>query len=79
MELVIKGYEQGNPDMLSKARSRAGEITHLARELRDEYLAKVTEKRSEPLVTVVYTDMLHSYRRIKDHALNVAESLAGEK
>jgi len=79
MELVIQGYEQGNPDTLSKASSRAGEITHLARELRDDYLAKVTEKRSEPLVTVVYTDMLHSYRRVKDHLLNVAESLAGEK
>lgn len=79
MDLVVEGYEQRNPDIVSKVHSRAGEITHLARELRDQYLAKVTQQRSEPLVTVVYTDMLNAYRRVKDHSMNVAESLAGEK
>ncbi len=79
MDMVIEGYEQRNPDVVSKVHSQAKEITYLARELRDQYLASVTEQRSEPLVTVVYTDMLHAYRRIKDHSMNVAESLAGEK
>ena len=79
VDLVIEGYEQRNTDIVSKAHSRGGEITHLARELRDDYLAKVTQQRSQPLVTVVYTDMLNAYRRVKDHSMNVAESLAGEK
>jgi Na+/phosphate symporter len=32
-----------------------------------------------PLFSLVYMDMLNFYRRMKDHALNIAEVLAGEK
>jgi Na+/phosphate symporter len=29
--------------------------------------------------SLIYMDMLSSYRRIKDHSLNIAEVVAGEK
>ena len=32
-----------------------------------------------PLLSLVVPDMLSAYRRIKDHALNIAEVLSGEK
>ena len=49
------------------------------RRLRNGHLAEVSATGPAPLVTVIYTDMLNAYRRVKDHALNVAEALAGEK
>jgi Na+/phosphate symporter len=30
-------------------------------------------------MSLIYTDMLTAYRRIKDHAFNIAEVLIGEK
>ena len=42
-------------------------------------LARVGTGQATPLKSLIFTDMLNAYRRIKDHALNIAEVLAGEK
>jgi len=79
VEMVKTGYEQNHPEIVSKAHTRGDGITHRIRELRNQHLVQVSQRRGEPLVTVIYTDMLNAYRRVKDHAMNVAEALAGEK
>jgi phosphate:Na+ symporter len=79
VEMVKTGYEQNRPEIVSKAHTRGDGITHRIRELRNQHLVQVAQRRSEPLVTVIYTDMLNAYRRVKDHAMNVAEAVAGEK
>ena len=38
-----------------------------------------TEIKTTPLHSLVFTDMLNNYRRMKDHSLNIAEVIAGEK
>jgi len=78
-DLVHTGYQQRHEDIVSKAHARSGEITHRVRELRDSHLAGVRATSTEPLVTVIYTDVLNAYRRVKDHSMNVAEALAGGK
>ncbi|MBN1787984.1 MAG: Na/Pi cotransporter family protein [Sedimentisphaerales bacterium] len=54
-------------------------ITELMKKYRSEHLARVEKGQASPLKSLMYTDMLNSYRRIKDHGLNIAEVLAGEK
>lgn len=57
----------------------SGEITRVMKQYRQLHLTRVDENKVTPLSSLVYTDMLNSYRRIKDHTLNIAEVLAGEK
>lgn len=46
---------------------------------RSNHLERVGTKNASPFESLVITDMLNAYRRIKDHALNIAEVMGGEK
>jgi phosphate:Na+ symporter len=54
-------------------------ITNLMKESRAKHLARLQEEEVSPFFSLAYTDMLNYYRRMKDHALNIAEVVAGEK
>ena len=79
LKLVNEGFLYRHPEVITKANSMGAEITHLVKSLRDNHLEDLTEKRMEPFVNIAYTSTLNSYRRVRDHAQNVAEALAGEK
>jgi phosphate:Na+ symporter len=66
-------------DFISKAITKSNSITSFMKECRNKHLARVSDGKATPLKSLIYTDMLTSYRRIKDHCLNIAEVLAGEK
>jgi len=57
----------------------SAEITRVMKEYRQHHLNRLAEGKVTPLSSLVYTDMLNSYRRMKDHTLNIAEVAAGEK
>lgn len=78
-ELITTALIERNSEILSKAHTQGDAITHRLRDLRDKHLARISEAQMGPLATSSYTDMLNAYRRVKDHALNIAEALAGEK
>ncbi len=78
-ELVDTGYEKRHSDIISKAYPRADAITFLFRDLREQHLQHISKERVEPLISVSYTNSLNAYRRIKDHLLNFAEALSGQK
>ncbi len=65
--------------VLSKARTQGDTITHVVREFRTNHLERLGRGECKPLESLAFTDMLNAYRRIKDHALNIAEVLGGEK
>ncbi len=79
LRFVTGGYERRETEVITKAKSKCSEIEHLVRLLRDEHLQRLSEKKVEPHVNVAFTSTLNSYRRVSDHTLNVAESLAGAK
>ncbi len=79
VRMVDEACAENHPEVVSKAHTRGDGITHMIRDLRAAHLAEVAETRPDPLTTVIYIDMLNAYRRVKDHAMNVAEALAGEK
>lgn len=79
LSMIIAGVQHNQPDVLSKARSKGDAITHRFKELRDEHLMRLTEEKVDPLESMSYNTMLNSYRKMKDHALNIAEALSGEK
>ena len=79
IEIVVKAVAAEDAGILSEAMIKGNAITKFVKECRNRHLFRVTEGKASPLKSLIYTDMLSSYRRIKDHAFNIAEVLAGEK
>ncbi|MHC5163539.1 MAG: hypothetical protein ACYSO4_10600, partial [Planctomycetota bacterium] len=66
-------------EYFSEMQTKGLAVTNLMKECRTRHLAEVSKLEVSPLMSLIYTDMLTAYRRIKDHAFNIAEVLAGEK
>jgi len=79
VRLIGQAVKEGNEAVLSKAQTRGDAITHLVKQYRTKHLERVESGHILPLKSLIFTDILTSYRRIKDHGLNIAEALAGEK
>ncbi|MFP6584840.1 MAG: Na/Pi cotransporter family protein [Candidatus Hydrogenedentota bacterium] len=77
--LINEGVRAGNADIVSKARTQGDAITHLMKEYRGNHIERVGTEHTSPLESLAITDILNGYRRIKDHALNIAEVVSGEK
>ncbi|MBN1760393.1 MAG: Na/Pi cotransporter family protein [Chitinispirillaceae bacterium] len=77
--LIYESHKQRDSAILAKARPQGDAITHQFREMRARHLEKLSNKQLDPLICTVYPDILAAYRRIKEHLLNVAEAVAGEK
>ena len=54
-------------------------ITGTIRELRDRHWNRLSEETVAPLVSTSYMDIANSYRRMKDHLLNIGEAAVGGK
>ncbi len=79
MKLVNRGCAAKNHDIAGEARPLGDAITDKIRKIRTLHISQLSERRKDPMITMVFTDMINSYRRVKDHALNIAEAIAGEK
>ena len=64
---------------LERAKDEADEITETMKEYRNRFLEEFASKESTPLASLVFTDSLTAYRRIRSHALNVAQTVVGDK
>jgi len=65
--------------ILNKALNDGKTINYMVKTHRTSHLNKLGTKNASPLTSIIYMDMLNSYKRIKDHSVNIAEVLAGEK
>jgi phosphate:Na+ symporter len=71
--------EGGGAEFFSEAKGKGMAVTKLMKEYRNRHMVRVGQGKASPLKSLIYMDMLTGYRRIKDHAFNIAEVLAGEK
>jgi phosphate:Na+ symporter len=77
--MVNEGCAKRDMNILLKANPHSESITHMVRKVRTQHTERLSDVRMEPVVTMIFTDMLNDYRRVKDHALNIAEAVAGKK
>ncbi len=77
--MIYGAVKDRNDEILSKALSQGDTISHRVKDFRSSHLLRLESKETVPLASLVFMDVLSSYRRIKDHALNIAEVVAGEK
>ena len=72
-------HKNETSDFFSEMQTKGLAVTNLMKECRTRHLVEVGKSQVNPLMSLIYTDMLTAYRRIKDHAFNIAEVLIGEK
>jgi phosphate:Na+ symporter len=77
--LINSSVKEERAEALTKARVSGDAITYEMKEARDKHLDRLADKKTDPLASLIFIDMLNAYRRIKDHGLNIAEAVAGEK
>ncbi len=77
--MIDKAVHDRNPHILTNAVSHGDAITFKMKGYRQTHLMRVERQHVSPLCSLIFTDMLTSYRRIKDHALTIAEVIAEEK
>jgi len=76
---ISEAVEADSQDILSYAHSEGNRIHSLMKIYRKQHLRQLSEEHANPLSSLVFTDILAAYRRMKDHALNIAEAQVGEK
>ena len=79
LQLIQQAVESNNSDILLEAANNGKNITHTFKDIRSSHLTRLENDEVSPIKSLNYIDMLNAYRRIKDHAYNIAEVLAGEK
>ena len=79
INFINESVEKSDTEILRKANTQGAAITHFVKEYRRKHLERIGTEHTSPLKSLIFTDILNSYRRIKDHALNIAETLTGEK
>ena len=77
--LINTAIIEKNNNISADANTNGSYIAHLFREKRSRHLEDIAKSKPHPLLSVSYMNMLNTYRNIKDHILNVAEVLTGEK
>ena len=78
-EFVFGHLGTPSQDVLPQAKTDGQYITHIIKDYRDQHLARVSEEDVSPLQSLIFADLLNSYRKIRDHTYNIAEAIAGEK
>jgi phosphate:Na+ symporter len=76
---VNQAVREENKEILTSGVTHGKSITHLMKKYRSTHLDRVGTGHATPLSSLIYTDILNAYRRIKDHSFNIVEVLAGEK
>jgi phosphate:Na+ symporter len=79
LTLIVEGYTQRQTEIITKANSTKSAIKHLAKKLRNDHFERLGRDKIDPHVNVAFMATLNSYLRVTDHALNVAEAIAGVK
>ena len=79
VKMINDAVEDWAPGIVTNAQAEGTYIDKLMKEYRLAHTNRIAKELSHPMSSLVLPDMLNAYRRMKDHALNVAEALAGEK
>lgn len=79
LRMITQAVKDGNEGILSRAESGERRLAHLLKELEKAHLNRLQAGSCSPLSALTFADMLQCYKKIKDHGINIAEVLAGEK
>jgi phosphate:Na+ symporter len=76
---INTAFREQNEEILLKAMTMGNEIRRSVKAIRANHMNRLGRQEVTPLDSLVFMDIVSAYRRVKDHTLNIAEVLAGEK
>jgi len=79
LKMINKAMVSRNVGILSKALSSGEELKHKMKLIKANHLNRLSTEQTTALNSLVFMDMLNAYKRIKNHTLNIAEVVVGEK
>lgn len=79
VRMINQAVEADDANVITRARADGDNITREMKQIRKRHLQRLGDNQIAPLKSLIYMDFLNHYRRMKDHAFNVAEVIAGEK
>jgi len=75
----LKAFEDGDRDYINQARANGDVINEYADSVREAHLNRLNKKVCSPMASLVFSDIMVAFRRIKNHTFNIAEAAAGIK
>lgn len=66
-------------DIMDRTWKRENELNRMRNEFRENHLLRICDGRCKPAAGPLYSDLLNSFEKMGDHAVNVAEALTGVK
>ena len=79
VQMINQAARDGKKSIMGRAREDGDYITRLMKEIRKRHLERLSNDEVTPLKSLIYLDLLNRYRRMKDHAFNIAEVVSGER
>jgi phosphate:Na+ symporter len=77
---TVDAVEKNNSEFFVEATLINKEVVKKIKFIRNAHLDRMESTDGSAItVSLIYSDILNSYRRIKDHTMNVVEVIAGEK
>ncbi len=76
---ITRSYRRWQPELIDTANERGRNIADEVRKLRAEIMERMAQNGIPPRVSVTYNRQISAYRRVRDHIVNIAEAIAGEK
>ncbi|MGI5869474.1 MAG: Na/Pi cotransporter family protein [Kiritimatiellia bacterium] len=74
---IMDIVQQGSKSRVAEATERNKQIDTAAKNYRDCHMQRLAVTCTEPVKSLIYSDIIIAFRRANDHLLNVAETLQG--
>jgi phosphate:Na+ symporter len=74
---VTTAYEGRRALDHAAAQAASSAVTRQVKQLRDEHLRRMVETPVDPKLSLIYTNLLTDYRRVRAHTMNVHEATEG--
>ena len=79
LDFVFLSIQKKNTEMLPKSITNSRALRRKLKDFRNNHLNRLAAEQTTPQMSLIYMDLINTYRRIIDHAFNITEVLAGEK
>jgi len=79
LDFILKALSDHNSEILSRAKTESQALRRKMKNFRGKHMNRLAAMQTSPMMSLIYMDLLNSYRRMLDHAFNIAEVIAGGK
>lgn len=76
---VNEAYREQNRKIVAELKPANKQLRNEVKHLRREFLGQLSSQTVPPAISVAWLSALNAYTRVRDHALNIAQVIAGEK